>query len=39
MTGHGNCPIVFLDPMTTGGLVIELAEMPKQGHSHQQAAG
>jgi methylmalonyl-CoA/ethylmalonyl-CoA epimerase len=38
MIGHGNCRIVFLDPKSTGGLVIELAEMPKQGHDHQQAA-
>ncbi|MEZ5849571.1 MAG: VOC family protein [Hyphomicrobiaceae bacterium] len=32
--GHGNCRIVFLDPKTTGNLVIELAEMPKDGHGH-----
>ena len=32
--GHGNCRIVFLDPKTTGGLVIELAEPPKGGHAH-----
>ena len=31
MIGHGNCRIVFLDPKSTGGLVIELAEMPKGG--------
>jgi len=39
--GHGNCRIVFLDPKTTGNLVIELAELPKdghgQGHSTQRA--
>ncbi len=29
MIGHGNCRIVFLDPKSTGNLVIELAEMPK----------
>lgn len=29
MIGHGNCRIVFMDPATTGGLVIELAEPPK----------
>jgi hypothetical protein len=29
MIGHGNCRIVFMDPATTGGLVIELAEQPK----------
>lgn len=38
MIGHGNCRIVFLDPKSTGGLVIELAEMPKEPHSHHQAA-
>jgi methylmalonyl-CoA/ethylmalonyl-CoA epimerase len=38
MIGHGNCRIVFLDPKSTGGLVIELAEMPKQGHGHRPAA-
>jgi len=27
--GHGNCRIVFLDPASTGNVVIELAEMPK----------
>jgi methylmalonyl-CoA/ethylmalonyl-CoA epimerase len=30
--GHGNCRIVFLDPKSTGNLVIELAELPKEGH-------
>lgn len=34
MIGHGNCRIVFLDPKSTAGLVIELAEMPKGGHQH-----
>jgi methylmalonyl-CoA/ethylmalonyl-CoA epimerase len=29
MIGHGNCRIVFMDPATTGGLLIELAEQPK----------
>ena len=29
MIGHGKCRIVFLDPKSTGDLVIELAEMPK----------
>ncbi len=29
--GHGNCRIIFLDPKSTGNLVIELAEMPKTG--------
>ena len=32
MIGHGNCRIVFLDPKTTGNLVIELAELPKDGY-------
>jgi methylmalonyl-CoA/ethylmalonyl-CoA epimerase len=31
LIGHGNCRIVFMDPATTGGLVIELAEQPKAG--------
>jgi methylmalonyl-CoA/ethylmalonyl-CoA epimerase len=34
MIGHGNCRIVFLDPKSTGNLVIELAELPKEGHGH-----
>ncbi len=34
MIGHGNCRIIFMDPKTTGGLVIELAEPPKGGHAH-----
>ena len=34
MIGHGNCRIVFLDPASTGNLVIELAEMPKHHHAH-----
>jgi methylmalonyl-CoA/ethylmalonyl-CoA epimerase len=29
LIGHGNCRIVFMDPATTGGIVIELAEQPK----------
>ena len=37
MIGHGNCKIVFLDPKTTGNLVIELAELPKDGHGHGQS--
>ena len=32
MIGHGNCRIVFLDPKSTSNLVIELAELPKDGH-------
>ncbi len=40
MIGHGNCRIVFLDPKSTGNLVIELAEMPKGGaHGVGHAAG
>jgi methylmalonyl-CoA/ethylmalonyl-CoA epimerase len=39
MIGHGNCRIVFLDPKSTGNLVIELAEMPKGGaHGAKHAA-
>jgi methylmalonyl-CoA/ethylmalonyl-CoA epimerase len=41
MIGHGNCRIVFLDPKSTGNLVIELAELPKEhghGHGTQSAA-
>ena len=34
LIGHGNCRIIFMDPKTTGGLVIELAEQPKDGHAH-----
>jgi methylmalonyl-CoA/ethylmalonyl-CoA epimerase len=37
--GHGNCRIVFLDPASTGNLVIELAELPKDGHGHAAHAG
>jgi len=32
--GHGNSRIAFLDPATTAGLVIELAELSKAGHGH-----
>jgi methylmalonyl-CoA/ethylmalonyl-CoA epimerase len=39
MIGHGNCRIVFLDPKSTGNLVIELAEMPKDAaHGAKPAA-
>jgi methylmalonyl-CoA/ethylmalonyl-CoA epimerase len=39
MIGHGNCRIVFLDPKSTGNLVIELAEMPKAAsHAAPHAA-
>ena len=31
--GHGNSRIIFLDPKATGGLVIELAELPKGDHA------
>lgn len=34
MIGHGNCRIVFLDPASTGNMVIELAELPKEPHAH-----
>jgi methylmalonyl-CoA/ethylmalonyl-CoA epimerase len=32
--GHGGSRIAFLDPACTEGLVIELAELPKDGHGH-----
>ena len=32
MLGHGNSRIIFLDPKSTGGLVIELAQLPDGGH-------
>ena len=39
MIGHGNCRVVFLDPKSTGNLVIELAEMPRDGgHATKHAA-
>ncbi|MFT5507291.1 MAG: methylmalonyl-CoA/ethylmalonyl-CoA epimerase [Hyphomicrobiaceae bacterium] len=34
LIGHGNCRIIFLDPASTGNMVIELAEMPKEPHVH-----
>lgn len=36
LIGHGNSRIAFLDPACSEGLVIELAELPKDGahHSH-----
>jgi len=33
-----NCRIVFLDPKSTGNLVIELAEMPKDARGAKHAA-
>ena len=42
MAGHGNSRIVFLDPKSTDGLVIELAQLPAEGHvdghGHKHAA-
>ena len=32
--GHGNSRIIFLDPASTGNILIELAEMPKEPHAH-----
>lgn len=32
--GHGNSRIAFLDPACTEGLVIEFAELPKDGPHH-----
>ena len=30
--GHGGSRIVFIDPASTGGILIELAELPEGGH-------
>ncbi|MFV0298898.1 MAG: VOC family protein [Hyphomicrobiaceae bacterium] len=32
LIGHANSRIIFMDPATTGGLVIELAEPSSEGH-------
>ena len=32
MLGHGNSRIAFIDPASTGGVLFELAELPKDGH-------
>jgi len=32
MIGHANSRIVFLDPRSTGNLVIELAELSEAAH-------
>ena len=32
MIGHGNSRIAFIDPASTGGILFELAELPKAGH-------
>ena len=32
--GHGNARIAFIDPESTGGVLFELAELPKDGHAH-----
>ena len=32
MIGHGNSRIAFIDPASTGGVLFELAELPKGGH-------
>ena len=34
MIGHGNSRIAFIDPDSTGGVLFELAELPKSGHGH-----
>ena len=39
MLGHGNSRIIFLDPKATGGLVIELAQLPADGHGHDHGHG
>lgn len=38
MIGHGNCRIVFLDPKSTGKLVIELAEILRAAPAAPNAA-
>lgn len=30
--GHGGSRIAFIDPSATGGILIELAELPESGH-------
>lgn len=38
-TGHGGTRIAFLDPKSTGGLVIELVEIPEgSAHAKHEAA-
>lgn len=32
-TGHGGARIAFLDPASTGNVLIELAELPAGGHA------
>ena len=32
--GHGGARIAFLDPASTGNVLIELAELPKQPAAH-----
>ena len=39
MLGHGNSRIIFLDPKSTGGLVIELAQLPPEGHGSGHGGG
>ena len=39
MLGHGNSRIIFLDPKSTGGLVIELAQLPEGGHGDHHGGG
>lgn len=31
--GHGNSRVAFIDPESTAGVLVELAEMPADGHS------
>jgi methylmalonyl-CoA/ethylmalonyl-CoA epimerase len=39
LIGHGNCRIIFLDPKSTGNILIELAELPRGGaHAAKHAA-
>jgi methylmalonyl-CoA/ethylmalonyl-CoA epimerase len=37
--GHGNCRIAFIDPKATGGILFELAEMPKDHAPGDHAPG
>jgi methylmalonyl-CoA/ethylmalonyl-CoA epimerase len=35
--GHGGARIAFLDPVSTGNVLIELAELPQRGERHGEA--
>lgn len=36
--GHGGARIAFLDPLSTGNVLIELAELPQRGERHGDAS-